>query len=235
MGELRNELELIGFPSDKTFSLKEVKKAFRRKSHLMLPEKSLGAQNAHSRFEELNAAFVKILHHFSESKGEDVSELVPGEIDVKRAMFVISIRKGSVPHWRRVIKGDLNMEMSSLSALYYFMYPFPQSKYTSIKNVNPKIFIFVIVREVTTHIEFNQKNVYPTVIIGSQKKANFIQGAEGRGIRYVVYFNAGLDTSSGQQIKVNLVLYENELLQVSGSGYFLWTMDNFQVRKCWSP
>ena len=110
MGELRNELELIGFPSDKTFSLKEVKKAFRRKSHLMLPEKSLGAQNAHSRFEELNAAFVKILHHFSESKGEDVSELVPGEIDVKRAMFVISIRKGSVPHWRRVIKGDLNME-----------------------------------------------------------------------------------------------------------------------------
>lgn len=137
MGELRNELELIGFPSDKTFSLKEVKKAFRRKSHLMLPEKSLGAQNAHSRFEELNAAFVKILHHFSESKGEDVSELVPGEIDVKRAMFVISIRKGSVPHWRRVIKGDLNMEMSSLCIILCIIFHKADIS-TSIEKCKPK-------------------------------------------------------------------------------------------------
>ena len=103
----------------------------------MLPEKSLGAQNAHSRFEELNAAFVKILHHFSESKGEDVSELVPGEIDVKRAMFVISIRKGSVPHWRRVIKGDLNMEMSSLCIILCIIFHKADIS-TSIEKCKPK-------------------------------------------------------------------------------------------------
>ena len=177
MEELRSEIDIIGIPSDKPFTLREAKRSFRRRSHQLLPEKSLGAQNAHSRFEELNTAFVKLLHYFRDSHGEDISELVPGEIDVKRNIFVITLRKGSVPHWKRVIKA-----------------------------------------------------VYPTVIIGAQKKLNFIPGAQGKGIRYVVYWKAGLEGSSGQ-IKVNLVLYENELLQVSGSGYFLWTMDNYQASK----
>ena len=70
--------------------------------------------------------------------------------------------------------------------------------------------------------------MYPTVIIGAQKKINFIPGAQGRGIRYVVYWKTGLENNV-QQIKVNLVLYENEILQISGSGYFLWTMDHYQV------
>ena len=175
MDEVRTELELIGFPSDKPLTLREAKRSFRRRSHQLLPEKSLGAQNAHSRFEELNSGFTKILTFFRDSQGEDIRDLMPGEIDVKKNIFVISLRKGSVPHWKRVIKA-----------------------------------------------------VYPTVIIGAQKKQNFIPGAQGKGIRYVVYWKGGLE-GSGQQIKVNLVLYENELLQVSGSGYFLWTMDNFQA------
>ena len=70
--------------------------------------------------------------------------------------------------------------------------------------------------------------MYPTVIIGAQKKINFIPGAQGKGIRFVVYWKAGLENNL-QQIKVNLVLYENEILQISGSGFFLWTMDHYQV------
>ena len=175
MEELRSELELVGYISDKPLTLKEVKKAFRRKSHVLLPEKSLGAQNAHTRFEELNTAFLKILYYLRDCNGDYISDMVPGEIDVHKAMFVINLKKSSVPHWKRIIKA-----------------------------------------------------VYPTVIIGSQKKANFIPGAQGKGIRYVVYWKGGLENNS-QQIKVNLVLYENELLQVSGSGFFLWTMDNYQV------
>ena len=181
MDEIRSEIELIGIPSDKPLTLREAKRSFKRRSHQLLPEKSLGAQNAHSRFEELNSGFIKLLTYFRDSHGEDIKDLMPGEIDVKKNIFVITLRKGSVPHWKRVIKA-----------------------------------------------------VYPTVIIGAQKKQNFIPGAQGKGIRYVVYWKGGLEGGSSQ-IKVNLVLYENELLQVSGSGYFLWTMDNFQANKCLTP
>ena len=178
MDEVRSEIELIGIPLDKPLTLREAKRSFRRRSHQLLPEKALGAQNAHSRFEELNSGFIKLLTFFRDSHGEDIQDLMPGEIDVKKNIFVINLRKGSVPHWKRVIKA-----------------------------------------------------VYPTVIIGAQKKQNFIPGAQGKGIRYVVYWKGGLEGASSQQIKVNLVLYENELLQVSGSGYFLWTMDNYQAEQ----
>ena len=175
MEELRGDLELIGMPSDKTLTLKEAKKVFRRKSHLLLPEKALGLQNAHTRFEELNAAFLRVLYYLRDNSGQNISDIVPGEIDVKKAMFIVNLQKGSVAHWKKIIKA-----------------------------------------------------VYPTVIIGAQKKANFIPGAQGKGIRYVVYWKGGLE-GNVQQIKVNLVLYENEILQISGSGYFLWTIDNYQV------
>ena len=173
---MEHELEIIGMQSDKPLTLREVKRAFRRKSHILLPEKALGAQNAHSRFEDLNAAFLRILYYLRDN-GDDISDLLPSEPDVKKAMFVIKLKKGTVPFWRRVIK-----------------------------------------------------TVYPTVIIGAQKKVNFVPGAQGKGIRFVVYWKgSGAQEGSLQQVKVNLVLYENELLQVSGSGYFLWTMDNFTV------
>ena len=175
MSEISHELELIGLTSERAVTLKEAKRCFRRKSHLLLPEKSLGAPNAHGRFEELNNAFVRVLKYLRDNNGDSIEEIVPGEVDVKKAMFVIKLKKGSVPFWRRVIR-----------------------------------------------------SVYPTVIIGAQKKINFIPGAQGRAVRFVVYWKGGLEGSL-QQYKVNLVLYENELLQVSGSGFFLWTMDNYQV------
>ena len=175
MSEISQELDLIGLSNERPVTLKEAKRCFRRKSHLLLPEKSLGAPNAHARFEELNNAFVRVLKYLRDKNGDSIEEIIPGEVDVKKAMFVIKVKKGSVPFWRRVIR-----------------------------------------------------SVYPTVIIGAQKKINFIPGAQGRAVRFVVYWKGGLEGSL-QQLKVNLVLYENELLQVSGSGFFLWTMDNYQV------
>ena len=175
MSEISQELDLIGLSNERPVTLKEAKRCFRRKSHLLLPEKSLGAPNAHARFEELNNAFVRVLKYLRDNNGDSIEEIIPGEVDVKKAMFVIKVKKGSVPFWRRVIR-----------------------------------------------------SVYPTVIIGAQKKINFIPGAQGRAVRFVVYWKGGLEGSL-QQLKVNLVLYENELLQVSGSGFFLWTMDNYQV------
>ena len=148
MDEVRHEVELIGIPSDKPLTLREAKRSFKRRSHQLLPEKSLGAQNAHSRFEELNSGFIKLLNFFRDTHGENIKDLIPGEIDVKKNIFVINLRKDSVPYWKRVIKA-----------------------------------------------------VYPTVIIGSQKKQNFIPGAQGRGIRYVVYWKGGIEGATSQQIK----------------------------------
>ena len=169
---IKNELELIGLPNDKNFTLKDAKRSFRRKSHILLPEKSLGTQNSHSRFEELNAAFVTVVNYLKD-KGENVEDVLPGEVDVRKAQFVINLQKGSVPYWRRVIK-----------------------------------------------------STYPTVIVGAQKKNNFIHGGQGKGVRFVVYWKAGADGTT-QPVKVNLILYENDLLQVTGSGFFLWAMDNY--------
>ena len=170
---IKTELELIGLPIDRAFTLKEAKRSFRRKSHTLLPEKSLGTQNAHSRFEELNSAFMTLVNHLKD-KGDNVEEVLPGEVDVRKTQFIINLKKGSVPHWKRVIK-----------------------------------------------------STYPTVIVGAQKRSNFIPQGQGKGVRFVVYWKAGADGAS-QPVKVNLVIYENDLLQVTGSGFFLWVMDNYQ-------
>ena len=33
-----------------------------------------------------------------------MEDIIPGEVDVKKALFVMQLKKGSVSHWRRVIK-----------------------------------------------------------------------------------------------------------------------------------
>ena len=150
MTDIRNEIDLIGLPNARSLTLREAKRSFRRKSHLLLPEKALGAPNAHTRFEELNAAFVKVLEYLRDNNGDNIDEILPGEIDVKRAMFVIKTKTGSIPFWKRVIK-----------------------------------------------------SVYPTVIIGAQKKANFITNGQGRAVRFVVYWRGGTE-GTVQQLKVYL-------------------------------
>ena len=60
--DFKKELELLGVGDDKNISLKELKKAFKKKSLAMLPEKHPTVPNAHSQFEEVNEAFVQVCY-----------------------------------------------------------------------------------------------------------------------------------------------------------------------------
>ena len=57
---LVDELELLGLSTNSEPTLKDLRKAFRKKSILLLPEKHPDSPNAHSIFEKLNEAFVKV-------------------------------------------------------------------------------------------------------------------------------------------------------------------------------
>ena len=56
-----NELDLLGISNEKEIRLIELKKYFKKKSLAMLPEKHPTIANAHSQFEEVNEAFVKVV------------------------------------------------------------------------------------------------------------------------------------------------------------------------------
>ena len=58
---IKDKLEIIEIPDDKENNLKDAKRSFRRKCHMLLPEKSMGNQNDHFRFEELNAEFIDLV------------------------------------------------------------------------------------------------------------------------------------------------------------------------------
>ena len=60
MDLLAEELELLGLPTTSPPTWKELRKAFKKKSILLLPEKHPSSPNAHSRFEQLNDAFLKV-------------------------------------------------------------------------------------------------------------------------------------------------------------------------------
>ena len=59
-------LGVLGDLSSKT-NLKEIKRCFKKKSLAMLPEKHPTVLNAHTRFEEVNAAFVRVTNSVSGS------------------------------------------------------------------------------------------------------------------------------------------------------------------------
>ena len=58
--DVRIALDLLGVSSENDLTVKELKKAFKRKSLSMLPEKHPTIANAHSQFEEVNEAFLKV-------------------------------------------------------------------------------------------------------------------------------------------------------------------------------
>ena len=60
MEMLVDELELLGLSSTSAPTVKDLRKAFRKKTILLLPEKHPDSPNAHSIFEKLNEAFVKV-------------------------------------------------------------------------------------------------------------------------------------------------------------------------------
>lgn len=62
MDSYKEELEILGIPdSDSDINLRELRKAFKKRSLAMLPEKHPTVANAHTKFEEVNAAFAKVM------------------------------------------------------------------------------------------------------------------------------------------------------------------------------
>ena len=74
-------LSVIGI-QDENVNLKDVKKYFKKKSIQMLPEKHPTVPNAHTKFEEVNTAFVKVLK-FYRDQGEPTDHLLPEEARLK--------------------------------------------------------------------------------------------------------------------------------------------------------
>ena len=62
MTEISKELQKLGIEVEegKDLNLKDVRKAFKRKSLAMLPEKHPSIVNAHAIFEDINYAFLKV-------------------------------------------------------------------------------------------------------------------------------------------------------------------------------
>ena len=60
MENAQPELAVLGITDGESLTLKELKKCFKKKSLAMLPEKHPTVANAHSQFEEVNTAFVKV-------------------------------------------------------------------------------------------------------------------------------------------------------------------------------
>ena len=63
MGDIKESLKILGFNGDENLNekfTKELRKMFKKKSIAMLPEKHPTVKNAHSKFEEVNSAFVSV-------------------------------------------------------------------------------------------------------------------------------------------------------------------------------
>ena len=60
MEKYQDELATLGISEYSDVNLKDLRRAFKKKSLAMLPEKHPTVANAHTQFEEVNAAFVKV-------------------------------------------------------------------------------------------------------------------------------------------------------------------------------
>ena len=58
--DIKKAMVMLGFNEDDTLDVKDLRKAFKKKSIAMLPEKHPTVPNAHSRFEEIITAFVQV-------------------------------------------------------------------------------------------------------------------------------------------------------------------------------
>ena len=94
----------------------------------------------------------------------------------------------------------------------------------------------------------------PNVIVGSQKTTTNLnmRGTKGNsskicfngwldlrldlvcgglGVRHVVYWHlqTGELAATNQPLKVNLIVYDNDVMQVTGTSFYLWVPENFQT------
>ena len=75
MQELAQSLEVLGLASLEGLNTRDLRKAFRKRSLQLLPERHPGTMNAHSTFEELNTAFLEVRVE-EEGVGEEEEGLV---------------------------------------------------------------------------------------------------------------------------------------------------------------
>ena len=61
MSNIVQDLEILGLEGIESLSVRDVKKAYKKKSVHLLPEKNPDNPKAHTRFEEINCAFVKVI------------------------------------------------------------------------------------------------------------------------------------------------------------------------------
>ena len=101
---MQAELSVLGI-HDENVNLKDVKKYFKKKSVQMLPEKHPSVPNAHTKFEEVNAAFIKVLNYFRD-QGESTDHLLPkeAEVFVNNFQVTISLTPDSSSAWKKAIK-----------------------------------------------------------------------------------------------------------------------------------
>ena len=101
---MQAELSVLGI-HDENVNLKDVKKYFKKKSVQMLPEKHPTVPNAHTKFEEVNAAFIKVLNYFRD-QGESTDHLLPqeAEVFVNNFQVTISLMPDSSSAWKKAIK-----------------------------------------------------------------------------------------------------------------------------------
>ena len=60
MSDIVKDLEILGLEGIESLSVRDVKKAYKKKAVQVFPEKNPDNPKAHSRFEEINSAFVKV-------------------------------------------------------------------------------------------------------------------------------------------------------------------------------
>ena len=81
----------------------------------------------------------------------------------------------------------------------------------------------------------------PHSLLAASLPPHIEQGTKGRGIRHVIYWKHPNTEPGSQPMKVNLILYENDILQVcqsnlycfvvycsvevTGSSFYLWVLD----------
>ena len=101
---MQAELSVLGI-HDENVNLKDVKKYFKKKSVQMLPEKHPTVPNAHTKFEEVNAAFIKLLKYFRD-QGDSTDHLLPkeAEVFVNNFQVTISLMPDSSSAWKKAIK-----------------------------------------------------------------------------------------------------------------------------------
>ena len=68
-----------------------------------MPGKHCGLVNAHTRFEELNFHFLKLLDHSLELRDLKRADVLPGEVKTTKFEFLIPIKEDSAKLWRMAI------------------------------------------------------------------------------------------------------------------------------------